>query len=102
MNPSKVKPRKFPSPEILYEDDEFAIAFGNYTHSDGKVYPSLAMRWNGSNDDDDIGYPRQGSYPLWFNVKDVKGQLIEAILKVLVSKHEVLKLLQKRRPHTRG
>jgi len=53
----------FPAPEILYQDNEFAVAWGTYADH-GK---RLAMRWTGKQSDPkDKGYPKLFDNPVWF------------------------------------
>ena len=41
----------------LYDDGKYSVIWGTY---DGDRH--LATRWNG----EDLGYPHQGSYPVWY------------------------------------
>jgi hypothetical protein len=63
MEPEKVKPAKFHVHTIIYNNDNFSVAYGIWDNTDKR----LAMRWNGE-DIDEIGYPSQGGNPLWFQL----------------------------------
>lgn len=58
---TKVRPAKFPFDHILYDDGDFAIAWGRYDNEGEK---RLGMRWNGG--PKEAGYPCRGKYPVWF------------------------------------
>ena len=79
MNPREVKPEKFKVHTIVYETEDFAIAFGIWENGDGR----LAMRWNGSGKD--IGYPSQGGNPLWFQLPNTgvwTSEILNAISRI--------------------
>ena len=59
-SPSEVNPRKFKVEQIVYNLNEFSIAWGVWEEDSHR----LAMRWNG--DDRDMGYPKTFGYPVWF------------------------------------
>jgi hypothetical protein len=61
--PSDFEHKKFPVEEILYEDEEFSVAYGQW---EGEVDPGprIGMRWNGQGDD--AGYPKLFQHPVWF------------------------------------
>jgi len=63
MNPEKVKPAKFKSHTVIYNDGDFSVAYGIWEEDGSK---RIAMRWNGN--DEEIGYPSQGGNPLWFQM----------------------------------
>lgn len=63
MNPENVRPAKFNTFTVIYNDGEFSVAYGAWENGE----PRLAMRWNGDTEDD-IGYPSQGGNPLWFQL----------------------------------
>lgn len=60
MRAEDANPQNFNVIEIIYDNGDFAIAYGNY-----KEYapPCLAMRWNGEGDD--AGYPKTFGHPMW-------------------------------------
>jgi hypothetical protein len=62
MQPEQVKPAKFHSHTIIYNNGDFSIAYGIWDGIDKR----LALRWNG--DEEGIGYPNQGGNPLWFQL----------------------------------
>ena len=64
MNPENVNPNNFAVRQVLYNNDDFSIAFG--TWEDSNDY--LAMRWNGS--EKDAGYPKVFGHPMWFIVEN--------------------------------
>lgn len=60
---NQVKHSKFPVQHILYEDAEFAIAWGPYDGGPER----LGMRWSGDpKNADDVGYPKLFKNPVWF------------------------------------
>lgn len=64
MNGNNVNPKKWSNIKVLYDDGISSFIIGNYEGKKGKI---IAMRWNGdSGNPKDIGYPKQGRYPLWF------------------------------------
>lgn len=60
MNPENVNPNNFSVIHILFNNDDFSIAYG--TWEDDNNY--IAMRWNG--EIDDAGYPKVFGHPMWF------------------------------------
>lgn len=73
--PEDVNPSNFRVHYVLYNDDEFSVAWGMW--EDGLL--RLAMRWNGL--DNDPGYPKLFKHPVWFLVSD---SLIIPVLRGLV------------------
>lgn len=63
MKPENVNPNNFEVEKILYNDEEFSIAFGTWVDET----QSIGMRWNG-NDEEDKGYPKVFGNPMWFLV----------------------------------
>jgi len=61
MDPKKVNPSNFKVDKIIYNDDEFSIAFGTSANN-SKI---IGMRWNGD-DDENIGFPNSYNKPMWF------------------------------------
>ena len=62
MNPENVNPNNFSVIHVLFNNDDFSIAYG--TWEDNINY--LAMRWNGNQGD--AGYPKVFGHPMWFIV----------------------------------
>jgi len=60
MRPSEVNPRNFQTDHILFETNDFSIAYGTWNQSES----CLAMRWNGEGNDS--GYPKTFGHPVWF------------------------------------
>lgn len=60
MNPQNVNPNNFTVIHILFNNEDFSIAYG--TWQDDLNY--LAMRWNGN--EGDAGYPKVFGHPMWF------------------------------------
>lgn len=80
MIPENVKPAKFHVHKIIYNSNEFAVAYGIW-EDDGEK--RLAMRWNGGIDG--IGYPSQGGNPLWFQLPNDSiwtSEILQAVDKV--------------------
>lgn len=62
MEPEIVKPAKFQVHTIIYNNEDFSVAYGKWENGEAR----LAMRWNGYGEE--IGYPSQGGNPLWFQL----------------------------------
>lgn len=77
MKPEDVKPEKFKDFTIIYQNDDFAVAYGYWNH---EAKPRLAMRWNGYGDSK--GYPSQGGNPLWFQLPNT-GVWTSGLLKAI-------------------
>lgn len=61
--PQSVTHSKFPVDRLLYDDGEFAVAWGSYEGGPRR----LGMRWSGDpNNPDDTGYPKLFKHPVWF------------------------------------
>lgn len=88
MNPENVNPKKYKVIEIIYENDEFAIAYGQFENGEN----CLAMRWNGI-DETDKGFPNSFGNPTWFIVDN---KLKMSILKSLIGEKysQNLKILE--------
>ena len=89
MNPENVNPSNFDVDEIIFNNEDFSIAYG--TWEDGNKY--VAMRWNG--DGGDAGYPKVFGHPMWFLIT---AELRLPILQSLVGlpntdKEKLLKVL---------
>lgn len=61
VNPEEVSPEKFQDHVVLYDSENFSVAWG--TWEDGTR--TLGMRWNGEPDSDDVGYPKLFNNPVW-------------------------------------
>jgi hypothetical protein len=57
--PEDVRPAKFPDPDVVFDNGEFAIADGHWEGTN----PCLAVRWNGAGTDP--GYPKLFGNPTW-------------------------------------
>lgn len=66
MDPENMKTKNFEKKRILYDNEEFSIACGNWIEK-GKREDviSLAMRWNNCKDQDK-GFPLSRGNPVWF------------------------------------
>lgn len=85
MKPESVNPRNFNLEEILYDNNEFSIAYGKFENGEN----CLAMRWNGANDDK--GYPKTFGNPMWFIVhNDLKKIILKSLIGVNSSKKDAL------------
>ncbi|MCX6897066.1 MAG: hypothetical protein NT105_00060 [Verrucomicrobia bacterium] len=58
--PKSVNPRNFKVIKIVYNLNNFSVAWGEW-EDDSRV---LAMRWNGG--PNDAGYPKTFGNPVWF------------------------------------
>lgn len=83
-----VRPKRWKDIIELYDDGEYSAIWGTYKYDDGGGEGScLGVRWNGK--DKKIGYPSQGSYPLWYVEPEF---LTESILSSILRKLEKVKL----------
>ena len=64
-NVSQVRPKIWEDILDLYDDGNFSAIWGNREKSNNR---ELGVRWNGS--DVYVGYPNQGSNPVWFSQPD--------------------------------
>ena len=58
--PEYVTHSKFPVEEVIFNDGEFSIAYGEWNGE----RECIGMRWDGEGDDP--GYPKLFSNPVWF------------------------------------
>lgn len=65
MKPENVNPKNFKVESIIYDNEYFSIAYGEW---EGKKN-HLAMRWNGETDEDP-GYPKLFNNPVWFLIAE--------------------------------
>ena len=92
-NPQDVNPNNFKVRDIVYNDEDFAIAYGRWEDSGEMV---LSMRWNGNPDDEsDAGYPKTFGHPMWFIVtNELKDILLAALLSSkYANKKEIIKIM---------
>jgi hypothetical protein len=84
MKPENVNPKNFELIELIYDNDEFAIAYGIFENGE----KCLGMRWNGDlNNNDDKGYPKVFKNPMWFIIhNDLKKEILKSILGLKDSK----------------
>ena len=76
-NPEQVRPHNFVVNKILYNDDSFSIAWGQW--EDGSM--RTAMRWNGNEGEGDAGYPKTFGNPMWFQLpKNLTVPLLKGLL----------------------
>lgn len=76
MRPENVNPKNFDVEKIIYDDGIFSIAYGNWQNR----HMHLAMRWNGDKEED-IGYPKVFSHPMWFQIpENLKIPILKALI----------------------
>jgi len=74
--PEDVNPAKFTVDKVLFNYDDFSIAYGTWTPSGLKA---LAMRWNDG--DDGAGYPKAFGHPQWFIIsEDISRNILIGLL----------------------
>jgi hypothetical protein len=76
-----VRPQKWSDVIDLYDDGENSAIWGVFYDSTTRC---LGVRWNG--DSDNVGYPNQGSNPLWYREPDWLAKMILLDLYSRVSK----------------
>ncbi|PKP43595.1 MAG: hypothetical protein CVT96_04850 [Bacteroidetes bacterium HGW-Bacteroidetes-13] len=78
MKPENVNPQNFELIKIIFDNDEFSIAYGIFEKGD----KCLGMRWNGNiTDNDDKGYPKVFKNPMWFIIhNDLKKPFLKSLL----------------------
>lgn len=75
MKPENVNPKNFNVIEIIYNNNDFSIAYGNFENGDN----CIAMRWNGK--DEDKGYPKTFGNPMWFIIENkLKTPFLKSLL----------------------
>jgi len=94
----KVRPKKFSKFEILFEDADFAIAWGIY---DNEPPERIAMRWNGKLNRP--GFPKQGKNPVWFMLpENLSVPVVKALLGIKSAKNQnILEVLKQLHPTAR-
>jgi hypothetical protein len=63
--PDDVNPHNFKVQQIIYNTNEFSIAWGEW--EDGVMH--IGMRWNGEGTE--AGYPKTFGHPVWFIIPEV-------------------------------
>ena len=75
MNPKDVQPGNFELIDVIYDNDDFSIAYGIFEEGD----KCIAMRWNGALDNP--GYPKTFGYRMWFIVDNsLKNTILKSLL----------------------
>ena len=67
-----VRPQRWSKILDLYDDGGFSAIWGKYNNSRQRC---LGIRWNGNDDEGEIGYPSLGGYPVWFVVPGKFAQM---------------------------
>jgi hypothetical protein len=94
--PHKVHQTKFPVDRVLYDDGDFAVAWGRYEDEREK---RLGMRWNGG--PNEVGYPCRGKYPVWFMLPDeLTKPVVKALLETEAAKKQAILKVLKQLPPT--
>ena len=75
-DPHEVQPHNFPN-EVIYFDDNFAIAFGQWERTED----SLGIRYN--HEEDQIGFPQVFGNPCWLMIPAPLNQAILSQLLLL-------------------
>lgn len=74
--PTEVNPNNFKVKNLLFDNGEFSIVLGIWED----IENTLAMRWNGD-DENDKGYPKTFGNPMWFIIhNDLKQPIIQALM----------------------
>lgn len=60
MDPRSIDQGKFPVTHLLYECDDYAVAWGTWDSS----REAMGIRWNGAAGD--LGFPQTYGKPVWF------------------------------------
>lgn len=85
MKTENVNHRKFTVISIIYENDDFAVAFGEWEEKELVI----GMRWTGGNDDKNIGYPKTFGNPVWFLLHEkLNSPFLKSLLLSPSSKNE--------------
>lgn len=90
MKPEDVNPRNFRWHHILYSDEDFSVAYGEWTETESLC---VAMRWNES-PNGSVGFPHAfGQHPMWFVLTDElkRGFLIRLLKKCKKDKRSIIK-----------
>lgn len=75
-----VRPQKWSNVLDLYDDGEYSAIWGTYN---GETPRCLGVRWNGD-ENNPIGYPSQGKYPVWYVEPDfIKAAVIKVLLDIV-------------------
>lgn len=84
MSKQTPKPAAFQKNTIVYEDDYFAVAYGQ--DSDGNK--RMAMRWKGDGTND-MGYPKAFGNPQWFLLPEYdtwSSEILNAVKRIAATK----------------
>ena len=74
-----VKPQRWSNLTVLYDQNGYSVAVGNFRNDAGETVPALGERWNGSGDS--LGFPNQSGHPIWHVVPEfLVGPVLRAIL----------------------
>ncbi len=60
MKPEHVTPKNFDLTGVLFNNNDFSVAYGRWEDTAWRV----GLRWNG--DGADVGYPKLFGNPVWF------------------------------------
>ncbi len=92
MKPENVNPRNVKVEKIIFNNQYFSIAYGNWEEEENK---QLFMRWNGENEQDK-GYPKTFGNPVWFLItEELKIPILTSLLNLKNSKNsEILEILK--------
>lgn len=88
MSKQTPKPSVFKKNTIVYEDDYFAVAYGE----DSQGNKRMAMRWKGDGASD-IGYPKAyGKHPQWFLLPEYDSwtpEILKAVDQIAATKNRL-------------
>ena len=85
MNPENSNPQNFSVISILYNNDEFSVAYGTWENGN----KCIAMRWNG--EEDEAGYPKVFGHPMWFLIdNELKLPILKSLLHLPNSNNELI------------
>ncbi len=90
MKPENVKPAKFYTHTIIYNNESFSVAYGIWEQSEKR----LATRWNGKTDND-TGYPNQGGNPVWFQLPNDsiwESEILQAVDRIKAFEEKIKSL----------
>lgn len=77
MHPENVNPKNFNVDRIIYNENGFSVAIGEWQDDETIRF---AMRWNGNDDSEDVGYPKVFNNPMWFQLPENVSGIIAAII----------------------
>lgn len=77
--PQDVKPQRWSNLTVLYDQDGYSVAVGEFKNDAGEGVPALGERWNGPGNS--LGFPNQAGHPIWHVVPEfLVGPVLRAIL----------------------